>query len=155
PVARVEPVKETHFGVEVVDRYRWMENPKDPDWLPFLHGQSDYARKVLDAIPGREGLLRRIQALSGDTAVPTQLQAAGARLFYQQRPAGADNYKLFVRDGDGPARVLIDPTTMTVGDTHMSLDWWRASDDGARLAYGLSPAGSEASVLHIMEVASG
>ena len=29
------------------------------------------------------------------------------------------------------------------------------SDDGARIAYGLSPAGSEASVLHVMEVATG
>ena len=155
PVARVEPVTDVHFGTSVVDRYRWMENPQDRDWTPFLHGQNDAARAVLDAIPGRAALLKKISAVSGDTAVTTQVQAAGQRLFIEQRPVGADNFKLFVREVDGKVRVLIDPTAMVVISGHVSLDWWRASDDGARIAYGISPAGSEASVLHIMEVASG
>ncbi|HWA62705.1 MAG TPA: prolyl oligopeptidase family serine peptidase [Caulobacteraceae bacterium] len=155
PVARVQPAKETLFGVEVVDRYRWMENPKDPDWLPFLKGQNAWAHQVLDAIPGRAALQAKISAVSGDTAVTVAVQQAGPRLFFEQRPVGADNYKLFVREADGKVRTLIDPTTMGSNGQHMSLDWWRASDDGARLAYGLSPAGSEASVLHVMEVGSG
>src|SRR5262249_10169270 len=35
------------------------------------------------------------------------------------------------------------------------LDWYYPSDDGTLLAYGLSEDGSEQSVLHILEVATG
>src|SRR5438552_10495546 len=41
------------------DPYRWMENDKDQEWLPFLKGQNEHTRAVLDTIPGRERLLKR------------------------------------------------------------------------------------------------
>lgn len=154
PVARIEPVTDTHFGVKVVDPYRWMENDRDPDWLPFLKGQAAHARGVLDALPQRIALLERIGQLSGDVTVPGEVQRAGARTFYLQRPAGSNNYKLFVREPD-TSRLLVDPTTLDTADSHYSLDWWSASPDGSKLAYGLSKDGSEDSVLHVLDVASG
>lgn len=155
PVARVEVVTDTYFGETVADPYRWMENDKDPDWLPFLKGQNAHTRAILDAIPGRDALLKRIQQLSGDVALTSRVQRAGGKLFFQQRPAGADNFKLFVREA-GRDRTLIDPTTLSAGGAgHMSLDWWRASPDGRYVVYGVSPNGSEDSVLHILEVATG
>jgi prolyl oligopeptidase len=156
PVARVEPVSETFFGETIVDPYRWMENPKDKEWEPFMRGQDAHARAMLNAIPGRDKLKQRIAALSGGTAVAYGVQSAGGRVFYQVRPAGADNFKLAVRQGlAGAERVLIDPTTMKSDDgKHVSLDWWSASPDGKHVVYGLSPAGSENSVLHVMEVES-
>jgi prolyl oligopeptidase len=155
PVARVQVVKDSYFGETLSDPYRWMENDKDPDWLPFLKGQNAHARAYLDAIPGREALLKRIQQLSGDVALTSRVQRAGGRLFFQQRPAGADNYKLFVREA-GHDRVLVDPTALSAGAAgHVSLDWWKASPDGAHVVYGLSPNGSEDSVLHILKVADG
>jgi len=154
PVARIEPVTDTYFGEAIVDRYRWMENDKDPDWLPFLKQQNAHARGVLDQLPKRDELLKRIQQLSGDIASPAEVQKAGARLFYQQRPVGSNNFKLFVREG-GKDRVLVDPTKLDTKTSHVSLDWWRASPDGSKLVYGLSKDGSEDSVLHIMDVRSG
>ncbi|THD77118.1 MAG: S9 family peptidase [Phenylobacterium sp.] len=155
PVARVQVVNDIYFGETLADPYRWMENDKDPEWLPFLKGQNAHARAILDAIPGRERLLARIQQLSGDVALTNALQRAGGKLFFQQRPAGADNYKLFVRE-DGRDRVLVDPTALSAGGAgHMSLDWWRASPDGRYVAYGVSPNGSEDSVLHVLTVADG
>ena len=154
PVARVERVTDEYFGVKLVDSYRWMENPKNPDWLPFLKAQQSYTRSVLDAIPGRNSLLKRISALSGDATITAKVQSAGELIFFQQRPAGSENFKLFVRGQDGRTRTLIDPTTMKSDRGHLSLDWWEASNDGAYVAYGLSAAGSEESVLHVMHVAS-
>ncbi|MFY7857201.1 MAG: S9 family peptidase, partial [Rubrivivax sp.] len=154
PVARIEPVSETFFGETITDPYRWMENPKDKDWEPFMRGQDAHARAVLQGIPGRDALKARISALSGGTAVAYGVQRCGDKLFYQVRPAGADNFKLAVRQGaSGAEKILLDPTTMKgEGGTHVSLDWWRASPDGRHVVYGLSPAGSENSVLHVMEV---
>jgi prolyl oligopeptidase len=156
PVARIEPVRETFFGQTMVDPYRWMENPKDAEWEPFMRGQDAHARAVLGGIPGRDQLKRRVAELSGGTAIAYGVQSAGGHVFYQVRPAGADNFKLAVRKGtSGNERILLDPTTMKSDDgKHVSLDWWRASPDGKHVVYGLSPAGSENSVLHVMEVES-
>ncbi|MDE2138437.1 MAG: hypothetical protein KGJ68_13475, partial [Gammaproteobacteria bacterium] len=142
PVARVEVVSDVYFGETLRDPYRWMENDKDPDWLPFLKGQNAHTRAVLAAIPGRERLLERIQQLSGDAALTRHAVRAGGTLFFEQRPAGADNYRLFV-ETHGVRRVLIDPTALSSATSHQSLDWWSPSPDGTHLVYGLSRDGSE------------
>jgi len=85
---------------------------------------------------------------------PAEVQRAGSRTFYQQRPAGSNNFKLFVLE-DGKSRVLVDPTALDTATSHVSLDWWRASPDGSKLVYGLSQDGSENAVLQVMDVTSG
>jgi hypothetical protein len=112
PVARVEVVKETYFGETLSDPYRWMENDKDPDWIPFLKGQDQHTRAMLATIPGRDQLLKRVQQLSGDSATTRSASRTGAMLFFEQRPVGADNFKPFVRE-QGIDRVLVDPTLVT------------------------------------------
>ena len=154
PVARIDVVHDTYFGETLSDPYRWMENDKDPEWLSYLKGQNDHTRAQLDALPTRAGLLKRIQQLSGDTVSTSHVQRAGGLTFFQQRPLGADNYKLFVQQA-GRNRVLVDPTAMSDAKSHVSLDWWRASRDGKYVVYGLSKDGSEDSMLQILEVADG
>ena len=156
PVPTMRPVTETLFGTAITDRYRWMEDPKDPEWTPYLLGQNAYARQVLAAIPGRDDLAARIGAVSGGLTIVSAVQSAGPYVFTQVRPAGANTYKLYVRQGlGGTDRLLIDPDAMATGSTHYSLDYWQTSPDGRYLAYGISPAGSEDSTLRIMETATG
>lgn len=154
PVARVEVIKDTYFGETLSDPYRWMENPLDREWLPYLKGQNEHTRAILDSLPTREGLLKRIQRLSGDTVATTRVQRAGAMTFFTQRPVGADNFKLFVRH-QGHDRVLVDPTRLSGSQSHVSLDWWRASADGKYVVYGLSKDGSEDSTLRVLRVSDG
>jgi prolyl oligopeptidase len=160
PVARVAVVKDTYFGETLSDPYRWMENARDPDWLPFLTGQNAHARSILDRIPGRAALLKKISRLSGNAASTRKVQRAGGSLFYEQRTVGADNFRLFVRQ-DGKDRVLIDPAALrpaaddATHPGHVSLDWWSASPTGSHVVYGLSANGSENSVLHVLRVADG
>src|ERR1700678_206835 len=156
PVARIDVVHDTYFGETLSDPYRWMENDKDPDWLPSLKPQNDHARAVLDALPARASLLKRIQQLSRDSVATSRVQRAGGLIFFTQRPLGADNFKLFVRGpAAGPDRVLVDPTKAGGATGHVSLDWWHASPDGRYVVYGLSKNGSEDSTLHILTVADG
>lgn len=154
PSARVDPVTDTYFGEPLVDRYRWMEDDRDPDWLPFMRGQDAYARARLSALPERARLLARIRQLSGDAASPAGIARAGGRIFYELRPAGSDHYQLFVLDG-GESRLLVDPGALGGAQGHASLDWWSASPDGGKVAYGVSRDGSEDSVLHVLDVATG
>ncbi|HQR49242.1 MAG TPA: prolyl oligopeptidase family serine peptidase, partial [Steroidobacteraceae bacterium] len=154
PIARVEPATDAYFGEKVTDPYRWMENDQDRDWRPYLEAQNAHTRAVLDNLPGRDALLERIQALSGALPTVAEVQLAGRCLFYEQRPAGANNFKLFVRES-GQDRLLIDPTTYDTDGHHVSLDWWEAAPDGSKVAFGLSQDGSEDSTLHVVETATG
>jgi len=156
PVATVRPVTETLHGVTVTDPYRWMETPSDPEWKPYLMGQNAYARSVLAKIPHREDLQAKIGHVSGLVAAVNALQPAGGLIFTEIRPAGANTFKLYVRDGlGGQDRLLFDPDTLATAGSHYSLDYWFASPDGRFVAIGSSPAGSENSVLRFLETASG
>ena len=156
PVATVRPVTDTLHGVQVTDPYRWMETPTDPEWKPYLMGQNAYARRVLGSLSGRDALAARIGSLTGKVVAVTSVQAAGPYIFTELRPAGANTFKLYVRDGvGGTDRLLIDPDREATAGTHYSLDYWQASPDGAMVAYGISPAGSENSVLRFVETKTG
>ena len=155
PVARVEPVTETLYGVKVTDPYRWMEDPKDKDWMPFMKGQAEYTDRVLSKIPGRDALRKRVAELSGDLEVLSAVSIGGPYTFIEKRPAGANNYQLYVREGSGPLKLLVDPEARTKGDVHYSMNYWASSPDGKYVAYGLSPSGSEDAVLEIIETATG
>lgn len=154
PVAKRVRATDDYYGTRVADPYRWMENDKDPDLLPWLQAQDAYARRSLGKIPGRDALLARVSALSGDLAVTRRAVGAGTLLFFERQPAGEQNFRLYVRDGAAD-RALVDPTTMKIDGQHVSLDWWEPSADGKVVAYGLSRGGSEASTAHVIEVASG
>ncbi len=111
PVARIAPVTETLFGTPVTDRYRWME-AEGPEWQAYVKGQGAYARRVLDAIPGRDGLTAAVAGYTGEVVAVASVQVGGEAIFTEVRPAGANTFKLYVRNGmHGADRLLIDPDT--------------------------------------------
>ncbi len=156
PVARVEPVTENFFGTDITDNYRWMENAKDRDWEPFMKGHAAHTEAALAKLGDYAAIQARVSELAGDLEIVSGIQVAGENVFINKRPLGADNFILTVRKGmTGEERVLVDPTKLSEGDAHVSLDYWTASYDGTHLAYGLSKSGSEDSIIHIMKVETG
>jgi prolyl oligopeptidase len=157
PVAEVRPVTDTYFGTPVVDPYRYFEDLGSPDVQAWMKAQANYTRGLLDTIPGREALLARIQALANTDADRSGFVQRGRRYFYLLTEPGAQQPKLVYRDGlGGEEHVLLDPATLGAGTaTHYALDYFEPSWDGGTLAYGLSAGGSEASVLQVMDVATG
>lgn len=156
PETRVEPVIESFHGVVVDDPYRWMEDASAPDTLAWFEAQSAHTRRILDALPGRAALRDRLDELNGADVRVRELQSAGERLFYLKRAPGAQTYKLYVRDGLLAAeRLLIDPDQFKQGDQPAAIDYFRASPNGKRVAFGISLGGSENASLHVLDVASG
>ncbi|HXQ10479.1 MAG TPA: prolyl oligopeptidase family serine peptidase [Caulobacteraceae bacterium] len=155
PVAPVRPVTETLWGVEVTDPYRWMEQ-QGPEWKAYALAENDYARKMLAAIPGRDALYAAISKNSGAIVALAGAQVAGDYVFSEVRPAQAESFKLYVRNGlDGADRLLLDPDRFAPPGSHAAIDHWVASPDGKHLVFGVSPGGSEASVAHIMVTDTG
>lgn len=154
PVAPRVPVVDDYYGTKVTDDYRWMEDRHAPKFEQWCRAQGQYARAVLDRIPGRDALQTRIAAHTGGGTVATQMHQAGGKLFYLKLEPGQDNFKLYVRDGiDGTESLLVDPDQDASPGHHFAIDYFEPSPDGSRVAYGISPGGSEKSVIHIMDVA--
>lgn len=77
----------------------------------------------------------------------------GARLFFTRHDGHSPQSVLWVEEA-GRRRVLLDPNTMSADGT-VSLDFWVPSPDGDKLVYGVSADGSEQSVAHVLDVATG
>src|SRR6202522_820314 len=154
PKARVEPVEDTVQGHKIVDRYRYLENPNDPDTKLYVEQELNYTRSILDPLPGRDRINARLSQLLeiGTVGAP---QMGGKYYFHTRRDGNQNQPVLYVREGlKGEDRVLVDVNKMS-SDGTVALDWWFAADDGKYVAYGTSQSGSEESTLHIIESATG
>ena len=158
PVAPVRNVTDTYFGVAVQDPYRNLENLQDPDVAAWMKAQAGYTRTTLDRIPGRASLLERIAALGN--AAPARVagvQINNGHYYYLKRSANGNISKLYVRVGlSGSERLLVDPEALKSAHAqHHAIDYFAPSFDNRYVAYGISPGGSEDSVLHVVEVETG
>jgi prolyl oligopeptidase len=157
PKTPIREVTEDYFGTKVTDPYRWLEKTDAPEVVAWMKAQNDYTRALLGRIPGRDQLLERIKSLDNASPVVSGLQVWGGHYFYYKTEPGSDNRKLYVRDNlSAPERLLVDPEKLTTAEgKHYSIDYFQPSIDGEYVAYGISPGGSEESVLHVLEAGSG
>ncbi|MDI3316554.1 MAG: prolyl oligopeptidase family serine peptidase [Bacillota bacterium] len=158
PVPEGEPVTEVLHGVPVADPYRALEAGEDPRVRSWSRAQTERTRAVLDAIPWRGALLRRLAHLweAGSVGQP---RLAGGRLFFLRRRPGAEQPVLAVRPADGGAdesaeRPLVDPNALDERGL-VALDWWVPSPDGRFVAFGLSRGGDEWSTLRVLDADGG
>ncbi len=138
----------------VEDPYRWLESGDDPEVVAWTAAQNEYTRHWLDAAPARPAIRARLEQLLGIGVLGTPTPARG-RYLYQRRDGQINQPMLCLREGlDGPERVVLDPNALAADGT-VALDWYHMSQDGRLLAYGLSEAGKEDSVLHLLDLDSG
>jgi len=152
-------VVETFFGTPVHDPYRWLEDTKSPEAAAWMKAGSEQAFATLARIPGRQALFERISMYDSAAAarVTQVVRERGDRWFFERRGAQENQFKLLVRAGlRGPDRVLVDPEAIAkaTGKPH-AINYFSVAPGGNALAYGLSAQGSEAAVLHRLDVRSG
>jgi len=154
PKAKVAPVEDTVQGHKIVDRYRYLENPNDPDTQLYVEQELGYTRSILDPLPGRDKINARLSQLLeiGNIGAP---QMGGKYYFHTRREGNENQPILYMREGlNNQDRVLVDINKMSADGT-VALDWWYPSEEGKYVAYGTSASGSEESTLHIVESATG
>jgi len=154
PKTEKRPLKEDFHGTKIVDNYRWLEHGDDPDVQKWVAAEMGYTRGVLDPLPGRDTIHKRLTELLsiGSIGVP---QIGGKYYFYTRREGMQNQAVLYVREGvEGKDRVLVDVNQLSPDGT-ISLDWFFPAEHGKYVAYGTSPSGSEMSTLHIIETKTG
>ncbi len=154
---KMDLVENVH-GTQVADPYRWLEDADSAEVKAWTDRQNAHTRAIVDAIPGREAIKNEAKDLlqiGYVTAPSIRRTKKGLRYFHTKREGAQNQPTLYVRDALGAAdRVLIDASALSEDGT-TALDWWYPSWDGEVVAWGRSESGSEESVLHLREVATG
>ncbi len=159
PRAKPKIVIDNYRGRQIADAYRWLEDSAAPETQQFVAAQNTYTRSVLESIPSRDELRRRVEKLFtiGRVASP---RIGGNNYFYERRDGRQNQAVVYVReerqdhDLQNNDRPLIDVNALAPDGT-IALDWWYPSEDGRYVAFGTSANGSELSTLQVIEVGSG
>jgi len=153
PETRTDNVVDDYSGVKVTDPYRWLEDQNSPETRAWIDKQNAYTRYVLDAMPGRKPIEKRLTELMKVDAFgpPTE---RGGRVFYSKRLANQDLSVLYERNGvNGKDEVLVDPHPMSKDHT-TSVNWETISLDGSIAAYGVREGGADEVAVHLLDAAT-
>ena len=158
PVTKRVPVTDTYHGVVVTDVYRWLEDWEDPAVKAWSRAQNAAARAVLDALPGREQLRARVEAILGEKSPSFWGVAQRGEMTFaiESQPPKQQPFLIVTTDLDdlSKAKVVFDPARADAsGQLHM--DWYQPSPDGKLVALSLSSGGTESGDVHIIEVETG
>jgi prolyl oligopeptidase len=154
PPVRRQALVDVLHGVEVADPYRWLEDdtPETKEWVAV---QNERTAHTLSQLPDRDRLRAHLRDLlrAGSSVA---CSVAGDRVFSLERWGHHDQSVLVVRPATeaGEARTIVDPHTLT-GDPTAAIDWYQPSNDGARVAYGMSQGGDERSTLYVVDTETG
>ncbi|MFO0619406.1 MAG: prolyl oligopeptidase family serine peptidase [Polyangiaceae bacterium] len=158
PIAAKKPVSDTYHGVTVTDEYRWMEDGDAADVKAWSDKENAFARKFLDARPGREKIKAELKKLMGSESPDwPRLDWAGGKLFaLKSQPPKQQPFITVLASTDklDTEKVVVDPNVIDPkGGT--SIDWFRVSPDGKHVAVSMSEGGSESGDVHVYETDTG
>ncbi len=158
PATPKHPVVDGYFGTKLTDDYRWLESGADPEVKKWSDDQNARARAVLDALPGRAELARRIEAILNHPAPHWgSLVMRGGTLFALQfQPPRQQPAVVAIESAEGELkqRVIFDPLALDpTGGT--SIDFFEPSIDGKKVLISLSKGGSERGDGHVYDTATG
>ena len=153
PETRRDNVTDDYSGVKVADPYRWLEDQDSPETRAWIDNENQYTRAVLDELPGRKPIEKRLTELMKVDAfgVPTE---RGGHLFYSKRLADQDLSVLYERNGvKGKEEVLVDPHPMSKDHT-TSVNVSTISLDGSLVAVGVREGGADEVAVHLYDAAT-
>jgi prolyl oligopeptidase len=151
PKTRTDDVTETVHGVTIRDPYRWLEDQQSPETRLWIDTQNAYTRSVLDPLPGRAAITRRLDELLKTERFNTPVVRNG-RYFFTRRLADQNQYAICLRNGlHGADEVLIDPNKSS-GDQTTSVNILDVSEDGKWLVYGTRQGGEDEEAETILDV---
>jgi prolyl oligopeptidase len=158
PETRITTVTDTYHGVEVTDNYRWLENASDPEVRQWSEAQNRYARWVLDRIPARQAIARRLEELFNQASPEYyRFQYRGGVLFaLKDQPPNDQPLLVKMESPHNPSteRVILDPNELdATGAT--SIDFYVVSPDARLVAVSLSKGGTEDGDVHVYDVGAG
>ncbi|TMO55906.1 prolyl oligopeptidase family serine peptidase [Pseudoalteromonas phenolica] len=147
------PIKETVFGYEINDPYRWMEKEEDglKAWMLSSAKQTD---ELLGSQVGRHRLEEATAKLFSAQSSFSQAKLSGDKLFYLHKMPSDSVAKLYVRI-KGEERLIVDPAKYNNNDgSSAAIHSYSVSPSGKYIAFHISPDGSEVGTVRIIDTDS-
>ena len=154
PQTRVVDQKDTIWGVEVSDPYRWLEDDRAPEVEQWVKDENEVTRKYLDALPLRNVLRARYEKLFNyeKVGIPRKV----GETYFITRNDGLQNQSvIYIFDElGGEERVFLDPNTLSEDGT-ITASLGGASDDGKFVTVIKSESGSDWQEIKVIEIETG
>jgi prolyl oligopeptidase len=154
PPTRTTNQVDTYHGVAVADPYRWLEDDNAPETQAWVVEQNKVTAAFLGRIPTLPAIKERLTKLWNYEryGFPSR---HGGRYFFSKNNGLQNQSVLYWQPSlDAVPTMLLDPNTLSPDGT-VALSGLSVSEDGQRLAYGLSTAGSDWQEWRVREVATG
>lgn len=154
PQPRKDSTVDDYHGVKVADPYRWLENTDSAETAAWVEAENKVTQGYLAGVAKRTAFKDRLTTLYNYERFGS-FQKAGSRYIYSRNDGLQNQSVLYVADSlTAPGRVLLDPNTLRADGT-AALSGFVPSNDGKLLGYGIAEAGSDWTVLHIRDIATG
>jgi prolyl oligopeptidase len=145
---------DAYHGRKIADPHRPLEDPDSPATRAWVEAENRITFAFLESIPQRGAIHERLKAL-WDYEKHSPPRRESARYFYSYNTGLQNQAVLYTAESlAGPARVLLDPNTLSADGT-VALSGVSVSKDGRLIAYGIAAAGSDWNEWKVREVATG
>ena len=147
--------KDTYFGTEINDPYRWLEDDRSSETAAWVEAENRVTENYLASIPFRPALKKRLTALWNFSKSSTPFKA-GKNYFVHTNNGLQNQFVLnIMRNGvSSTQEVFLDPNQMS-SDGTINVGEISVSHDGKYLAYAFSKAGSDWEEINIKNTIDG
>lgn len=150
PVAK--PIREFLHGVEVEDRFRWLEDQNSPATRSFIRSEQDAYREYLR----KHGELRasiepRVRELLTVESVDLPIPDRRGGLLYLKRKAEEEQKAIYHRNDSDVEALLLSGQALD-RDTYASLSLVQVSPDGRYLVFAVRTGGEDVQEIGIYDL---
>ena len=145
---------DVYHGVTVADPYRWLEDDNSPQTKAWVRAENAVTFAWLASVPERPAIKARLTQLWNYEryGVPHQ---QGGRYFFSRNDGLQNQSVLYTLTAlEASPSVLLDPNQLSADGT-VALAGYAISEDGNRIAYGLSVSGSDWEEWRVRDVRTG
>ena len=144
-----------YHGEAVADPYRWLEDDvrESEAVAEWVEAQNDVTFAYLRELDHR-GAIKDQLSRYWDYEKFTLPVKDGDYTFFRRNDGLQNQYVLYVQEGDGEPRMLLDPNTWSA-DGATALAGYAPSPDGSKLAYLIQDGGSDWRTVKVIDVATG
>jgi prolyl oligopeptidase len=154
PPTKKGDVKDTYFGTEVEDPYRWLEDDNSAETADWVKAENKVTFDYLGKLPYRDQIKTRLTELWDYPKYSVPFKEGGKYFFYKND--GLQNQSLlYMKDKlDGEPKVLLDPNTLSEDGT-VSLSGIEITPDAKYLIYRISRSGSDWNEIFVKNIETG
>ncbi|MDA3879884.1 MAG: prolyl oligopeptidase family serine peptidase [Prolixibacteraceae bacterium] len=151
PETRKDAVKDTIFGVEIEDPYRWLEDDNSEETAQWVEAQNKVTFEYLESLPGREKIKNRLTELWDYPKTGTPFNVSGRWFIFKNDGLQNQSVLYTMESPDDEPELIMDPNTLS-DDGTVAFSGMDVSPEGKYLVYKIARSGSDWNEIFVMDI---